>query len=195
MVKIRLRRIGTKARPFYRVVVASDKAGRNGRFVEIIGVYNPVTKPKVLKIDEERALYWLRLGAQPSETTAILLNKEGILEKFLTERPTKRKDYKFLDKRTAATSVASVMDAKAAPVAEPVPVAAPVAEPVVEAPVEAVVEEAPVAEAPVEEVPVEEAPVEETVVEAAVEAPAEEAAVEETVAVEEATAEEGVKTE
>ncbi|MEQ1935497.1 MAG: 30S ribosomal protein S16, partial [Fimbriimonadaceae bacterium] len=143
------------------------------RFVEIIGVYNPVTKPKVLKIDEERALYWLRLGAQPSETTAILLNKEGILEKFLTERPAKRKDYKFLDKRTAATSVASVMDTKAAaPVAEPEPVAAPVADPEPEV---AAVEEV-VAEAPVEEVAAESAPVEEVVVE---EVPAEEAPAEE----------------
>ncbi|MEQ1822216.1 MAG: 30S ribosomal protein S16 [Fimbriimonadaceae bacterium] len=175
MVKIRLRRIGTKARPFYRVVVASDKAGRNGRFVEIIGLYNPVTKPKVLKIDEERALYWLRLGAQPSETTAILLNKEGILEKFLAERPAKRKDYKFLDKRTAATSVASVMDTKAAePKAtaepEPAPVAAPEPEP------EAAVEEV-VAEAVVEEPVAEAAPVVEPVAEeaAAEEAPAEEA--------------------
>lgn len=162
MVKIRLRRIGTKGRPFYRVVVAPDRAGRNGRFVEVIGTYDPVAKPKVIQIDEERALHWLKEGAQPSETTAILLNKTGILEKFLAERPAKRKDFKFLDKTTAATSVASVMDTATPAEPEAVPV---VEEPVAEAPAE---EAAPVAEAaPAEEPAAEEAP-------AAAEAPAEE---------------------
>lgn len=172
MVKIRLRRTGTKGRPFYRVVVAPDKAGRNGRFVEVIGTYDPVCKPKLIKIDEERALHWLNAGAQPSETTAILLNKMGILEKFLSERPAKRKDYKFLDKTTAATSVASVMDTKAAPAAEPEPAPAPAPkpEPVAEAPVE----EAPIAEAPAEE-PAPEVAEEPAAEEPAAEAPAEEA--------------------
>lgn len=175
MVKIRLRRIGTKGRPFYRVVVAPDRAGRNGRFVEIIGTYDPVSKPKVININEERALHWLKEGAQPSETTAILLNKTGILEKFLAERPAKRADYKFLDKRTAATSVASVMDTTGAAPAEPeaAPEPAPAAEPVVDAPVaEAAAEEAtPVAdETPAEAQPAEEAP--------AAEAPAEEVSAE-----------------
>lgn len=114
MVKIRLRRSGNKGRPFYRVVVAPSTAGRNGRFVEIIGTYDPVAKPKHLKINEERALYWLRLGAQPSETTAYLLNKIGVLEKYLEERPNARKQYRYLDKTTKATSVASVLDMPAA---------------------------------------------------------------------------------
>jgi len=154
MVKIRLRRMGTKGRPFYRVVVAPDKAGRNGRFVEIIGSYDPLTKPKLIKIDEDRALHWLREGAQPSEPTASLLNKVGILEKFLTERPAKRKEFKFLDKTTAATSVASVMDtsgtaAAAEPEAAPAPAPAPEPEPEPEPEVaaEAPAEE-PAAEAP-----------------------------------------------
>lgn len=149
MVKIRLRRMGTKGRPFYRVVVAPDKSGRNGRFVEVIGSYDPLTKPKLIKIDEERALHWLNLGAQPSETTAILLNKAGILEKFLADRPNKRKEYKFLDKTTAATSVASVMDTStpAAEEAAPEPQPEPEPEPVAEAPAE----EAAPAEAPAEE--------------------------------------------
>ena len=161
MVKMRLRRIGTKGRPFYRVVVAPSVAGRNGRFVETIGTYDPLSKPKQIKINEERALHWLMQGAQPSETTAILLNKLGILEKYFEQRPAARKAYKFLDKRTGLTSRESVMETPAAAPAEKaekVVEAAPVVE---EAP--AAVEETPV----VEEVPaVEEAP-------AAEEAPAE----------------------
>jgi small subunit ribosomal protein S16 len=124
-----LRRIGTKGRPFYRVVVAKSTAGRNGNFVEVIGTYDPLTKPKTINIEEERALHWLRSGAQPSETTAYLLNKIGILEKYLQERPKARKQFSFLDKRTAATSVASVVDQPAA--AAP---AAPAPEPKAEAP-------------------------------------------------------------
>lgn len=176
MVKIRLRRIGTKGRPFYRVVVAKSTAGRNGAFVETLGQYDPVVKPTLININEERALHWLLSGAQPTETAAILLNKIGVLEKFLEQRPGQRKEFKFLDKRTAAMSVNSAIEAPAAAaVAEkPAPVPAPVAEaaPVVEeaAPV---VEETPVAEAPVaEEAPaaVEEAPAAEAATE---EAPAE----------------------
>lgn len=113
MVKIRLRRIGTKARPFYRVVVAESSAGRNGAFVETLGTYDPTKQPKHLEINSERALHWLLNGAQPSETTAILLNKAGVLEQFLAQRPNQRKAYSFLDKRTAATSVASAVDASA----------------------------------------------------------------------------------
>ncbi len=105
MVKIRLRRIGTKGRPFYRVVVAECACGRNGSFVETIGVYDSIAQPKKIEINEERALHWLMAGAQPSETTAYLLNKLGILPKFLEMRPQQKKNYSFLDKRTAAISV------------------------------------------------------------------------------------------
>ena len=104
MVKIRLRRLGTKGRPFYRVVVAKSSAGRNGAFVETIGTYDPVVKPTLININEERAMHWLMSGAQPSETTAILLNKVGILPKYFEARPSAKKAYKFLDKRTAAIS-------------------------------------------------------------------------------------------
>ena len=107
MVKIRLRRIGTKGRPFYRVVVAESASGRNGSFVETLGTYDPVAQPKKIEINEERALHWLMEGAQPSETTAYLLNKLGILPKFLEQRPSQKKNYSFLDKRTAAISVAT----------------------------------------------------------------------------------------
>lgn len=113
MVKIRLRRIGTKARPFYRVVVAESSAGRNGAFVETLGTYDPTKQPKHLEISEDRAVHWLLNGAQPTETVAYLLNKTGALEKFLEQRPGQRKVYGFLDKTTAATSVASAVDAGA----------------------------------------------------------------------------------
>ena len=107
MVKIRLRRIGTKGRPFYRIVVAKSSAGRNGAFVENIGSYDPIVKPSVMKIDEERALHWLRQGAQPTETTAYILNKTGVLDKFFVERPAAKKSYGFLDKRTSVISKAA----------------------------------------------------------------------------------------
>jgi small subunit ribosomal protein S16 len=155
MVKIRLRRIGTKGRPFYRVVVAKSTAGRNGAFVETIGQYDPVVKPTLININKERALHWLLEGAQPTETTAILLNKIGVLEEFFAKRPASKKDYKFLDKRTAAMSVKSVIEAPVA-VAEaaPAPAPAPVVEEAPVAAAEPAVEEAaPVAEAPATEEP------------------------------------------
>lgn len=147
MVKIRLRRIGTKARPFYRVVVAKSSAGRNGQFVEIIGTYDPLIQPKLIKIDEERALHWLNNGAQPTETTAYLLNKTGILEKYFQARPNARKSFSYLDKRTAATSVASVVEQNEAPAPAPAKAeAAPVAESAPEPVVEAAAPEAPAEE-------------------------------------------------
>lgn len=120
MVKIRLQRLGNKGRPFYRVVVSKSEAGRNSAAVEKIGIYNPISQPKEIRIDEERALYWLRNGAEPTETTAFLLNKLGILPKFLEERPSQKRKYKFLDKTTAAISKQSAVDTQKeeAPVAE-----------------------------------------------------------------------------
>jgi small subunit ribosomal protein S16 len=81
-VKIRLKRMGAKKAPFYRVVVADARAPRDGRFIEEIGYYNPLTDPAQVKIDVEKALKWLKTGAQPSDTVKSLLRKEGILEKF-----------------------------------------------------------------------------------------------------------------
>ncbi len=160
MVKIRLRRIGTKARPFYRVVVTPSTAARNGRFVETIGTYDPVRKPVQIQIDEERALHWLMIGAQPTETTARLLNKVGVLERYFTVRPGAKKAYSFLDKRTAAMSVQSVI-ASAAPAKQPEPIPEPVAAPVAEVPEAEPIVEAPATEAP-PEVVVPESAVEET---------------------------------
>jgi len=84
MVKIRLRRVGAKNKPSYRLVVADSRAPRDGAFINIIGHYNPLTEPETVVIDEEKALYWLRQGAQPTTTVARLLSKAGVIEKFKT---------------------------------------------------------------------------------------------------------------
>ena len=84
MVKIRLRRVGAKKRPSYRLVVADVRAPRDGAFINIIGHYNPLTDPETVVIDEEKALHWLRQGAQPTATVARLLSKVGITEKLKT---------------------------------------------------------------------------------------------------------------
>ena len=81
MVKIRLRRMGRRNKPFYRVVVTDSRSPRDGKFIEIIGHYNPLTDPASVSIDEEKALKWLRYGAQPSDTVRSLLSKLGIMDK------------------------------------------------------------------------------------------------------------------
>ena len=82
MLRIRLRRVGARKQPGYRLVVTDIRAPRDGAFVEIIGNYNPRTNPETVAINEERALHWLKQGAKPTTTTARLLGKAGILEKF-----------------------------------------------------------------------------------------------------------------
>ena len=79
MVKIRLRRMGAKKNPYYRVVVADSHFPRDGRFIEEIGVYNPISDPAEIKIDVERAQYWIKNGAQPTNTARALLKKAGAL--------------------------------------------------------------------------------------------------------------------
>ena len=79
MVKIRLRRMGAKKNPFYRIVVADSHYPRDGRFIEEIGTYNPVTDPAEIKVDVERAQYWLKNGAQPTDTAKSLLKKAGAI--------------------------------------------------------------------------------------------------------------------
>ena len=76
--RIRLRRMGANKRPFYRVVVADQRAPRDGRFIEVIGKYHPLEDPSLIEIDEERALHWLRVGAQPSNQVRNLMDKIGI---------------------------------------------------------------------------------------------------------------------
>lgn len=82
MVKIRLRRTGSKKKPTYRVVVADARSPRDGRFVEILGYYDPRTQPVTFNIQEERAMHWLSVGAQPTEVVEKLLKKFGTLERF-----------------------------------------------------------------------------------------------------------------
>ena len=79
-VKIRLKRLGAKKAPFYRVVVADERSPRDGKFIEEIGYYNPLTNPAEIKIDAEKAKKWLGNGAQPTETVKSLLKKSGIVD-------------------------------------------------------------------------------------------------------------------
>ncbi|MGF7431745.1 30S ribosomal protein S16 [Thermoanaerobacterium thermosaccharolyticum] len=81
-VRIRLKRMGAKKSPFYRFVVADSRSPRDGRFIEEIGYYNPVSNPKEIKIDSEKAIKWLKVGAQPSDTVRALFKKEGIFDKI-----------------------------------------------------------------------------------------------------------------
>ena len=86
MVKIRLRRVGAKKQPHYRVVVADSKSPRDGKFIETIGYYNPRTEPPTVEIDAERALYWLSVGAQPSAAVERMLDKMGLMSKVASVR-------------------------------------------------------------------------------------------------------------
>ena len=79
-VKMRLRRMGAKKAPFYRVVVADERSPRDGKFIDEIGYYNPLTNPAEVKIDAEKAEKWLNNGAQPTETVRSLLKKSGIVK-------------------------------------------------------------------------------------------------------------------
>ncbi|MCU9612129.1 30S ribosomal protein S16 [Caldibacillus lycopersici] len=88
-VKIRLKRMGAKKSPFYRIVVADSRSPRDGRQIETIGTYNPLTQPASVKIDEELALKWLKNGAKPSDTVRNLFSTQGILEKFHNEKYSK----------------------------------------------------------------------------------------------------------
>lgn len=87
MVKIRLSRVGARNQPSYRIVVADSRSPRDGRFIEIIGNYNPRTNPPTVVVKEERALYWLGQGAQPTEAVARMLKNAGILDKFASAKP------------------------------------------------------------------------------------------------------------
>ncbi len=80
MVKIRLKRIGAKKSPFYRIVVADSRYPRDGRFIEEIGTYNPLTDPAEVKINAEKAAEWIKNGAQPTDTVRQLMKKQGILQ-------------------------------------------------------------------------------------------------------------------
>ena len=88
-VKLRLKRMGAKKRPFYRVVAADSRSPRDGKVIEEIGYYNPGVEPADIKIDEELAMKWLRNGAEPTDTVRDILKKQGIVKKFHEERMSK----------------------------------------------------------------------------------------------------------
>ena len=88
MVKIRLMRMGKRKQPYYRVVVADARSPRDGRFIENIGRYHPRAHPSVIEIDSDRALHWLRTGAQPSDPVRVLFQKTGIWGRFTGQGPT-----------------------------------------------------------------------------------------------------------
>lgn len=85
-VKLRLKRMGAKKQPFYRIVAADSRCKRDGRFIETIGTYNPLVTPAETKIDEELAMKWLKDGAIPTDTVRNLLSKNGIMAKFAKEK-------------------------------------------------------------------------------------------------------------
>ena len=107
MVKIRLRRTGAKKQPHYRVVVTDSRSPRDGKFIEIIGHYNPRTEPPTVEINAERALYWLSVGAQPSEAVKRMLDKMGIMAKV----PAVRKGTKSLDEILEELELAKAAEA------------------------------------------------------------------------------------
>ena len=175
-VSMRLSRGGSKKRPYYRIVVANSRAPRDGAYLEQIGTYNPLLAKddaNRIKLTEDRARYWLGVGAQPTDRVARMLDKAGIKERAATNNPTKAEPGQKAKDRAEdrATKLAEAEEAKAAAAAAPAPqpepeveaaAPEPEAEPVAEAtapeaPAEEVVAEAP-AEEPVAEVVAEDAP-------------------------------------
>jgi small subunit ribosomal protein S16 len=123
--RIRLRRMGSNKRPFFRVVVADQRSPRDGRFIENIGRYHPLDDPSVIEIDQERALHWLRVGAQPSNQVRNLMHKIGIWDEFVKERPSaalepakERPEKQKLSKKAKQKAEAAASEPQVAPVAE-----------------------------------------------------------------------------
>jgi small subunit ribosomal protein S16 len=110
MVKIRLRRVGGKGQPSYRIVVADEEAPRDGRFLEIVGWYNPRTQPASIHIQEDRVYHWMSHGAQPSEAVIKLFRSVGLLERF--ERYKRGEALEVLLAEAAAAEAARQPDAK-----------------------------------------------------------------------------------
>ena len=89
-VKLRLKRMGAKKRPFYRIVAADSRSPRDGKFIELVGTYNPIMEPAEVKVNEEVALKWLNNGAIPTDTVRDLLSKQGVMKKYHESRMTKK---------------------------------------------------------------------------------------------------------
>jgi small subunit ribosomal protein S16 len=185
--RIRLRRMGSNKRPFFRVVVADQRSPRDGRFIENIGKYHPLDDPSVIEIDQSRALHWLRVGAQPSDQVRNLMKKVGIWEEFVKERPSadlgpakERMSKPKLSKKAKqkAEAAASEPEQRPVPEANAAVLEPGIVEPEIAEPEVAEAEAAEVVEAvadAAEEVPAEEAPVQETAQADADEPPAAEA--------------------
>lgn len=88
-VKLRLKRMGAKKRPFYRIVAADSRSPRDGKFIEVVGIYNPISQPAEIKINDELALKWLNQGAIPTDTVRDLLSKQGIMKQYHESKMTK----------------------------------------------------------------------------------------------------------
>ncbi|WEK47285.1 MAG: 30S ribosomal protein S16 [Candidatus Andeanibacterium colombiense] len=176
-VSIRLSRGGAKKRPYYRVVVSDSRSSRDGKYLEQIGTYNPLLAkddPARVKINEDRARYWIGVGAQPSDRVARFLDAAGIQERAARNNPNKAEPGDKAKERAEEKATKAAEAEEAAKAAAEAPAPEPVVEEAVEAPAaeeaapaEAAADEAPAAEAPAEEAPAAE--------EAAPEAPAEEA--------------------
>ena len=89
-VKLRLKRMGAKKRPFYRIVAADSRSPRDGKFIELVGTYNPIMEPAEIKVNEEVALKWLNNGAIPTDTVRDLLSKQGVMKKYHESKMTKK---------------------------------------------------------------------------------------------------------
>lgn len=122
-VKLRLRRMGAKKRPYYRIVAADSRNARNGAFIELIGTYNPIVNPAEVKIDKELALKWLSVGATPTDTVRDILSKQGIMKEFHESKITKtekkttkkavvKKEVKTTKKVAAKTTKTTKKEAK-----------------------------------------------------------------------------------
>jgi small subunit ribosomal protein S16 len=141
MVRIRLKRVGGKKHPFYRIVVADQRAARDGAFIEQIGTYDPFPDPPEIKVDEEKVAQWIKNGAQPSESVTSLLQTTGFLPKVTTAAPVAEKEAPKAAPKAAPTATAvAEAPAEKAPEAEKATTEA-----------KAPAEEAPVAEAAAEE--------------------------------------------
>jgi small subunit ribosomal protein S16 len=123
--RIRLRRMGSNKRPFFRVVVADQRSPRDGRFIENIGKYHPLDDPSVIEIDQDRALHWLRVGAQPSDQVRNLMRKIGIWDEFVKERPSaapvpskERPDKPKISKKAKAKAEAAAAQPESPPAIE-----------------------------------------------------------------------------
>ena len=190
-VSMRLSRGGSKKRPYYRIVVSNSRSARDGKYLEQIGTYNPLLAKddeNRVKLTEDRARYWLGVGAQPTDRVARMLDKAGIKERAATNNPQKGEPGQKAKARTEerAAKLAEAEEAKAAAAA------APVEEPVAE---DAPVEEAPVEDAPAEEAAVEPSPADEPVAEETAADDGGEAADAHEAAIEEAVADETVTEE